>query len=217
MLSEEEKKAIKKFEKLNINHFNNETINKNDLLSYYDGIIILNLINKQQEIVKNQSYTNKKLRNKIKTVKKERNKLQKKLDLKNKMIIINGEIISLNKIWNISKIENKDERIILINYVVDGKIIRYDLDYSDVKDDVNEEKTILEKDFEKLEKALLEIDEPEKKKLEARIKDLEFANSISRDLKDRYSRKIEAIYKIINSGKLNKNKLIREIIENEKF
>lgn len=133
------------------------------------------------------------------------------------MIKINGEIISLNNIWNISKIENKDERIILINYVVDGKIIRYDLDYSDVKDDVNEEKTIMEKDFEKLEKALLNIEDPEKKKLEARIKDLEFANSISRDLKDRYRRKIEAIYKIINSGKLKKNKLIREIIENEKF
>ena len=65
--------------------------------------------------------------------------------MENKMIFINGEIISLNNIWNISKIENKDERIILINYVVDGKIIRYDLDYSDVKDDVNEEKTILEK------------------------------------------------------------------------
>ena len=99
----------------------------------------------------------------------------------------------------------------------DGKIIRYDLDYSDVKDDVNEEKTILEKDFEKLEKELLNVEDPEKKKLEARIKDLEFANSISRDLKDRYRRKIEAIYKIINSGKLKKNKLIREIIENEKF
>lgn len=137
--------------------------------------------------------------------------------MENKMIFINGEIISLNNIWNISKIENKDERIILINYVVDEKIIRYDLDYSDVKDDVNEEKTILEKDFEKLEKALLEIDDPEKKKLEARIKDLEFANSISRDLKDRYRKKIEAIYKIINSGKLKKNKLIREIIVNEKF
>lgn len=137
--------------------------------------------------------------------------------MKNKMIFINGEIISLNNIWNISKIENKDERIILINYVVDGKIIRYDLDYSDVKDDVNEEKTILEKDFEKLEKALLEIDEPEKKKLEARIEDLEFANSISKDLKNRYKRKIEAIYKIINSGKLKKNKLISDIIENEKF
>ncbi len=137
--------------------------------------------------------------------------------MENKMIFINGEIISLNNIWNISKIENKDERIILINYVVDGKIIRYDLDYSDVKDDVNEEKTILEKDFEKLEKALLNIEDPEKKKLEARIKELEFANSISRDLKDRYRRKIESIYKIINSGKLKKNKLIREIIENEKF
>lgn len=137
--------------------------------------------------------------------------------MENKMIFINGELISLNNIWNISKIENKDERVILINYVVDGKIIRYDLDYSDVKDDVNEEKTILEKDFEKLEKALLEIDDPEIKKLEARIKDLEFANSISRDLKERYRRKLDSIYKIINSGKLKKTKLIKEIIENEKF
>lgn len=137
--------------------------------------------------------------------------------MENKMIFINGEIISLNNIWNISKIENKDERIILINYVVDGKIIRYDLDYSDVKYDVNEEKTILEKDFEKLEKALLNIEDPEIKKLEARIKDLEFANSISRDLKERYRRKIEAITKVLNSGKLKKTKLIKEIIEDEKF
>lgn len=137
--------------------------------------------------------------------------------MKNKMIFINGKLISLNNIWNISKIENKDERLILINYVVDGKIIRYDLDYSDVKDDVNEEKTILEKDFEKLEKELLNIEDPEIKKLEARIKDLEFANSISRDLKERYRRKLDSIYKIINSGKLKKTKLIKEIIENEKF
>lgn len=137
--------------------------------------------------------------------------------MENKMIFINGELISLNNIWNISKIENKDERMILINYVVDGKIIRYDLDYSDVKDDVNEEKTILEKDFEKLEKELLNIEDPEIKKLEARIKDLEFANSISRDLKERYRRKLDSIYKIINSGKLKKTKLIKEIIENEKF
>lgn len=112
--------------------------------------------------------------------------------MKNKMIFINGEIISLNNIWNILKIENKDERIILINYIVDGKIIKYELDYSDVKDDVNEEKTILEKDFEKLEKALLNNEDQENKKL-------------------------EAIYKIINSRKLKKNKLIREIIENDKF
>ena len=137
--------------------------------------------------------------------------------MENKMIFINGEIISLNNIWNISKIENKDERMILINYIVDGKIIRYESDYSDVKDDVNEEKTILEKDFEKLEKALLNNEDPEKKKLEVRIKDLEFANSISRDLKDKYRIKIDAIYKIINSGKLKKNKLIRKIIENDKF
>lgn len=51
-----------------------------------DVDIALNLINKQQEIIKNQSYTNKKLRKKIKTIRKERNKLQKELDLKDKVI-----------------------------------------------------------------------------------------------------------------------------------
>ena len=39
--------------------------------------VLLNYIDKLQKIIKKQSYTNKKLRNKIKTVRKERNKLQK--------------------------------------------------------------------------------------------------------------------------------------------
>lgn len=66
-------------------------------------------INKQQEIVKNQSYTNKKLRNKIKTVRKERNKLQKKLDLKNKIINKMAEKLSTDyhsKEWVIKHFEN---------------------------------------------------------------------------------------------------------------
>lgn len=48
-MSEEEIKAIEKFKTLNIKHFNLETIYENDLLSYYDGILILNLIEKQQD------------------------------------------------------------------------------------------------------------------------------------------------------------------------
>lgn len=128
---------------------------------------------------------------------------------------LNGELVNLENLFNVSK--NDKERIIKLTYVIDGKVIAYELDYSDVKDDVNEEKTILEKDFEKIEKFIMKEVDLDYKKLEARIKDLEFANSISRDLKDRYRRKIEAIYKIINSRKIKKNKLIREIIENEKF
>ena len=118
---------------------------------------------------------------------------------------LNGELVNLENLFNV--IKNDKERIIRLSYVIDGKVIRYELDYSDVKDDVNEEKTILEKDFEKIEKYIFKEDDPEIKKLEARIK----------DLKDRYRRKIEAIYKIINSRKLKKIKLIKEIIENERF
>lgn len=128
---------------------------------------------------------------------------------------LNNELVNLKDLFNVSK--NDKERIIKLTYNTDGKLITYELDYSDVKDDVNEEKTILEKDFEKIEKYIFKEVDPEVKRLETRIKDLEFGNSISRDLKERYRRKIEAITKIIHSGKLKKTKLIKEIIEDEKF
>lgn len=128
---------------------------------------------------------------------------------------LNNELVNLKDLFNVSK--NDKERIIKLTYNSDGKLITYELDYSDIKDDVNEEKTIIEKDFEKIEKYLFKEVDPEVKRLEARIKDLEFGNSISRDLKERYRRKIEAITKILHSGKLKKTKLIKEIIEDEKF
>ena len=128
---------------------------------------------------------------------------------------LNNELVNLKDLFNVSK--NDKERIIKLTYNTDGKLITYELDYSDVKDDVNEEKTIIEKDFEKIEKYIFKEVDPEIKRLETRIKDLEFGNSISRDLKERYRRKIEAITKIIHSGKLKKTKLIKEIIEDEKF
>ena len=128
---------------------------------------------------------------------------------------LNNELVNLKDLFNVSK--NDKERIIKLTYNSEGKLISYELDYSDVKDDVNEEKTIIEKDFEKIEKYIFKEVDPEVKRLETRIKDLEFGNSISRDLKERYRRKIEAITKIIHSGKLKKTKLIKEIIEDEKF
>lgn len=128
---------------------------------------------------------------------------------------LNGELVNLENLFNVSK--NDKERIIKLSYVIDGKVIAYELDYSDVKDYVNEEKTILEKDFEKIEKFIMKEVDPDYKKLEARIKYLEFANSISRDLKNRYYKKLEDIYKILQTRKLNKIKLIKEIIENERF
>lgn len=128
---------------------------------------------------------------------------------------LNNELVNLKDLFNVSK--NDKERIIKLTYNTDGKLITYELDYSDIKDDVNEEKTVIEKDFEKIEKYIFKEVDPEVKRLETRIKDLEFGNSISRDLKERYRRKIEAITKIIHSGKLKKTKLIKEIIEDEKF
>lgn len=128
---------------------------------------------------------------------------------------LNNELVNLKDLFNVSK--NDKERVIKLTYNSDGKLITYELDYSDVKDDVNEEKTIIEKDFEKIEKYIFKEVDPEVKRLETRIKDLEFGNSISRDLKERYRRKIEAITKVIHSGKLKKTKLIKEIIEDEKF
>lgn len=128
---------------------------------------------------------------------------------------LNNELVNLKDLFNVSK--NDKERIIKLTYNTDGKLITYELDYSDIKDDVNEEKTIIEKDFEKIEKYIFKEVDPEVKRLETRIKDLEFGNSISRDLKERYRRKIEAITKILHSGKLKKTKLIKEIIEDEKF
>jgi len=128
---------------------------------------------------------------------------------------LNNELVNLKDLFNVSK--NDKERIIKLTYNSEGKLITYELDYSDVKDDINEEKTVIEKDFEKIEKYIFKEVDPEVKRLETRIKDLEFGNSISRDLKERYRRKIEAITKILHSGKLKKTKLIKEIIEDEKF
>ena len=130
-------------------------------------------------------------------------------------IKLNGELVNISNLFNVSK--NDKERIIKLSYVIDGKVFTYELDYSDVKDDINEEKTILEKDFEKIEKIIMIEIDPEYKKLEQRIKDLEFSNSISRDLKNRYHKKLEAIDKVLKTKKLKKTKLIKEILDDEKI
>lgn len=68
--------------------------------------------------------------------------------MEKKIIKIKDEIISLEHIFNIVKLDK--ERSIRLAYLVDGKIINYELDYSEIKDDVNEEKTKLEQDYEML-------------------------------------------------------------------
>lgn len=52
-MSEEEKKAIEKFENLLTKHFENKKIDTVDYLDYFEGITILNLIDKQQKEIEN--------------------------------------------------------------------------------------------------------------------------------------------------------------------
>ena len=48
-MSEEEKKAVKKFRKLGIKKFREEKIKEEDLLSYIEYVVILNLIERLQK------------------------------------------------------------------------------------------------------------------------------------------------------------------------
>lgn len=110
------------------------------------------------------------------------------------MINLNEEIISLDNILNIVK--NDKESYIRINYCIEGKIIPYDIDYSDVKDDPNEEKTKLEKDYDKINKVL--TSESENYYIMART--------------------LNNINEVLNSKEKNKLTLIKEeLMKNVKF
>lgn len=68
-------------------------------------------------------------------------------------IFLNNEIISLKNILNIT-IDEK-ENIIKINYLLEnGKLINYNLDYSDKKIDPNKKETEIIKDYKKLKRIL---------------------------------------------------------------
>ena len=67
-------------------------------------------------------------------------------------MFINGEIICLENILNVTKDEK--ENYIRINYFIEGQMVRYRLDYSDKKIDPNEKETDLQKDFRKLKNKL---------------------------------------------------------------
>lgn len=109
------------------------------------------------------------------------------------MINLNEEIVSLDNILNIVK--NDKESYIRINYCIEGKIIPYDIDYSDVKDDPNEEKTKLEKDYEKINKVL--------------TSDFDSVYVLTSTLHD--------INEVLNSKEKNKLTLIKELMKNVKF
>lgn len=125
----------------------------------------------------------------------------------NKYLELKGEIINLDNIFQI--IKNEKERNISINYIIDGKIINYELDYSDIKDNVNEEKTILQKDFEILESVL----ECKKEFIEfSKYKALEDNYNLLKEIKDNYLMKLQKILKILETEK-NKFKIIKLIKE----
>lgn len=125
----------------------------------------------------------------------------------NKYLELKGEIINLENIFQI--IKNEKDRNISINYIIDGKIINYELDYSDIKDNVNEEKTILQKDFEILESEL----ECKKEYIEfSKYKALEDNYNLLKEIKDNYLMKLQKILKILENEN-NKFKIVKLIKE----
>lgn len=109
------------------------------------------------------------------------------------MINLNDEIVSLENILNIVK--NEKESYIRINYCIEGKIIPYDIDYSDVKDNPNEELTKIEKDYDKLNRLLTSQSES-----------FYFMG-----------RTLDKINEVLNSKEKNKLTMIKELMKDVKF
>lgn len=76
-MTEEEKKAIDFFK----NQLKDTKTNYTSMYYHVNNLeLVLNLIEKQEKIIKEQSYTNKKIRRTLKTVRKERNRQNKIID-----------------------------------------------------------------------------------------------------------------------------------------
>lgn len=128
-------------------------------------------------------------------------------------IKLKGEIVLLDNILHAEIKENTIEILYGINVPEQGnKFYGHVLDYSEVKNDVNEEKTKIEQDYEKIINNLNVEDNFDKmiKSKNSKINDL---------MNDLYKsdEKINQIYKILNSLATNNYKInkIREIIKNE--
>lgn len=118
-----------------------------------------------------------------------------------------NKIINLENVYYVGKHENKEQKMILIIYEDSN---HFELDYSDIKDDINEEKTTIQKDYEKIQNILFEKENKEIEDLKSKIKNLEFLISCLKINSNKYSE----IKYIINSkqiSKLNKiNKIVKE-------
>ena len=99
---EEEKKAIDFFK----TQLKNTQTNYTSMYYYVNNLeLVLNLIEKQEKIIKDQSYTNKKIRKTLKTVRKERNKQNKIID---KMA---EDVVLLKESGWLTNINNKQDAI----------------------------------------------------------------------------------------------------------
>ena len=101
-MTEEEKKAIDFFK----NQLKDTQTNYTSMYYHVENLeLVLNLIEKQEKIIKEQSYTNKKKRRTLKTVRKERNKQNKIID---KMA---EDIVLLRESGWLTNINNKQDAI----------------------------------------------------------------------------------------------------------
>ena len=131
-------------------------------------------------------------------------------------IKLKGEIVLLDNILHAEIKENTIEILYGINVVEqENKFYGHVLDYSEVKNDVNEEKTKIEQDYEKLMKAL-NVGE-EKTNLKYEYDKLLSWKMILEDKISKQSDKLTKIKIIICDRGLNKIGRIKKIFKENRF
>ena len=125
-------------------------------------------------------------------------------------IKLKGEIVLLDNILHAEIKENTIEILYGINVVEQGnKFYGHVLDYSEVKNDVNEEKTKIEQDYEKL-MYFLNVQEVIPKTPDYKKQSQEYLNKMI-DLEAM----ILDIENIVKGSGINKLKRIKEVLKNE--
>ena len=125
-------------------------------------------------------------------------------------IKLKGEIVLLDNILHAEIKENTIEILYGINVPEQGnKFYGHILDYSEVKNDVNEEKTKIEQDYEKL-MYFLNVQEVVPKTPDYKKQSQEYLNKMI-DLEAM----ILDIENIVKSSGINKIKRIKEVLEND--
>lgn len=126
-----------------------------------------------------------------------------------KYIEIQNEIIKIDEIIKVEKDEK--ERSIYLYFYHNGSNYHTIIDYENVKDNINDEKTEVQKDYDKIKNVLIpeKQDENKIKELENQIEMYKLTlNNISQDI----SRYKQNLRNIINDKKLNKIKRLKEVI-----